>query len=310
MITKKLAIIGFGSQGKAWALNLRDSGWKISILCRTKGSSFKTAVSLGFDCHLLSDTQISNHTQFALLIPDHKHLEFLNNYSLPKNSLAIYAHGQSLAMEQLSNKFDQYKHVLLAPKAIASEVRFQYETNGKLGAVYSVEACEGDNQFERNFIIALAKDLGINVGPYEVKVLEETNADLFSEQAILCSLIPFGAMEAYKKLREKGIPRELAYMECWVETYLIAKSMTSLGPEQFFNKISPAALRGSVKAREIFFDENYKNKIDKLWNEIENGEFYSEAQNTDTEELRQNLINEIKKEEFYLTDNELRSQIF
>ena len=281
---QKVALVGFGSQGKAWACNLRDSGRRVDIFLRNPKTREEELCDRGFR---LAD-ELSSYSVILLLIPDAQHLSFLksNLNKIQAGCSIIYAHGASMMEHDLQDQFPQFNHLLLAPKAIASEVRFQYENKGKLGAVYSLEVI---NQSERALLLenllSLAKDLGITAGPYPCSFAQEATADLFSEQSLLCGLLPHAAKSSFDLLTSRGISKELAYMECWLEVQLIANAMVKMGPSEFFKMISPHALKGSHLAKDRLFDKAYHKTLERLLTEIEDGTFFKTADELDTEEV-------------------------
>ena len=156
-LNSPILIIGFGSQAKSWALNLRDSGFDVHIILRKKSSSTKLVEKLGFKTLFFGESNLKSYSVFLMLTPDHTHELILKTYreDFPVQSNFIYAHGFSVCQGSLEEAFPEFNHLLLAPKAIASEVRFQYETQGKLGAAFSLEKVEGTQQesFARNIIM-------------------------------------------------------------------------------------------------------------------------------------------------------------
>ncbi len=307
-----IVIIGYGSQAKAWAHNFRDSGRNIKIALRDSSESILVAKEKGFETVLLSEIQNESGSTFILLTPDHTHLETLEEIypKLSSGTNIIYAHGYSYTAFSFKEKFPKFNHLLLAPKAIASELRFQYENKGKLGAAYSVEDISKDSKKEStDLILSIAKDIGITAGPYETSFLEETNADLFSEQSLLCSVLPYGALHAYNKLRSKGVKREIAYLECWLEVKLIADAMVKMGPIEFFKLISPNALLGGEKAQKLLFGEEYHQKMDSLLNDIWNQDFFTECKGLDFNTLRSSVLERWAKEELTETHNELAPEL-
>ncbi|WP_127718071.1 NAD(P)-binding domain-containing protein [Halobacteriovorax sp. HLS] len=307
----ELVIIGLGSQAKAWAANLTDSGHKVLIALRENSSSKAFAIKKGYQLLNLESNELSDYKNFILLTPDHTHLETLSNLAprLQDGSNIIYAHGYSYSAFNLKEKFPKLNHLLLAPKAIASEVRFQFENEGKLGAAYSLEGISGDKTASSELIFTIAKSIGITAGPYETTFLEETNADLFSEQTLLCSILPYGALHSYNKLREKGVKREIAYLECWLEVKLIADAMVKMGPIEFFKLISPNALIGGEKAQQILFDKQYHQKLDSLAEDIWNKKFFTECETLDFNSLRSEVLTRWEAEELVVVHNELGPEL-
>ncbi len=273
---QEVTLIGLGNQGLAWAQNLKESS--LIVHCYLRENSPKQEQAKDLNLNLISSVEEAKGP-LLLLIPDHQIFSFIKENSIPKGSPLIYAHGASLIENDLQELFPEYSHCLLAPKAIASELREEYKKGGKLGAVYSVEYPSPNEESEelRTKILKLAQDLGITAGPYEVTFKQETTADLLSEQSLLCGLIPYAAKACYDRLRQAGIPQELAYLEAWHEVKLIGNAMSQKGPAGLFDLISPHALAGAHKASQMLFDKGYQETIEKLLTDIENGQFFKEA---------------------------------
>ena len=288
---KDILIIGFGAQAKAWALNLRDSGREVVIALRKESKSIQIAKSMNFATLLLKSDEISNFENLLLLAPDDQHAPILASITsyLSEDQNLFYAHGFSVTYENLNELYPQQNHILLAPKAIASEVRYAYETKSPLVAVTSEEY---SNDSGKESLKKIIKDLGITVGPVVSSFKEETNADLFSEQSILCSLIPYGAKHSFEKLVEKGISPEIAYIECWHEVKLIADAMLKFGPLEFFKLISPNALMGGIKAKDKIFDANLLKTYESLWQDIESGKFFHATKECDFQKLQSEVLKE------------------
>lgn len=288
----RLTIIGFGNQARAWAQNLRDSGFPLKIALQAGSPSMIKAEALGFETVVIgSDDFYDSNSTYALLIPDHLHLSFIQNHAhkMKENSSVIYAHGFSVTESKLNQFYPHLNHILFAPKSIGSELRRQYEQGGKLGAVYSLEFVIQKKEQIKSEVFKLSEALGINMGPYETSFLRETQADLYSEQGLLCSLIPYAAGEMFKHLVEDGTEPELAYFECWLELKLIIIAMVDIGPEGFFDLISPNALIGSEKGYERLFNDDFKNNLKSLLTEIKSGKFNQELKATDVEAVRRKI---------------------
>lgn len=287
-----LVIIGLGSQATAWAQNLRDSGRQVHIALRKGSKTLERVKKLSLPYLYLETEELKNFRHFLLLIPDAAHKDFLvsNCSYLSPSSSMYYAHGHSFTAGSFERTYSQFSHLLLAPKAIASEVRHLYQMQGKIGAAYSLEAIKEENlKSARSFLLTLAKDLGITT-PFESTFKEETYADLFSEQTILCSLLPYGALHSFNHLVEKGISPEIAYMECWMEVKLIANAMVNLGPMEFFKLISPNALIGGEKAQALIFNKEYQTILEKLSKDIWSEKFFTECEKIDSNKLRTEVL--------------------
>ncbi len=305
---KTITLIGFGNQATAWALNLRDSGWDVQVCLKNNSPSIEKAKKLGFK---IATLQAAAKTigNFVNLTPDHLHHEVLDGIKFQSGSRLIFAHGYSV--ESKSIKHDNYNAeiLLFAPKAIASELRFLYETKGKLAAIYSTEFSM-EKEKAKQWLFELAQALGINAGPYPASFEDETKADLFSEQSILCSVLPRAAEMSFRLLRSKGISEELAYLECWYEMKLIANTLVKMGPNEFFKLISPNALLGGYKAEKLLFDKAYQNKLETLFEDIDRGTFYKQANETDFAVLRDTIAQEWQHSGLQQTHQKLKQQLF
>jgi ketol-acid reductoisomerase len=284
----RLTIIGFGNQAKSWAQNLKDSGFPIRIALKPESSSIEGAIRMGFSVVEIGSKEFFEDTAFALLTPDQTHNQVMtdNAHLFQEGSVILYAHGYSLLKHHFQSRFPHLQHVLFAPKSIGSELRKQYELKGKLGAVYSLEHFQGHTEAIEKWITKLAVAMGINVGPFKTSFQNETRADLYSEQGLLCSIIPYTAGEMFSHLVDSGIEPELAYFECWHELKLIVNAMVEKGPEGFFDLISPNALIGAEKGYHKLFTPEFRKNLKSLLTDIESGRFEDELDNSDVEETR------------------------
>jgi ketol-acid reductoisomerase len=288
-----VGIIGFGSQAKAFSQNLKDSGFNVTIFLRSNSSSLTLACKQGFSVLNFEEEVVpSEINHLIVLTPDDSHGQILKQIA-EKNSerqlCFLFAHGYSFIKENLKEVFPQYQFALLAPKAIASELRERYLTKEKLVGVIDTSHC----QDQKEFIETVAKKMGLTQ-LISSSFKDEAQADLFSEQTLLCSLLPYGALKSYEFLLKKGIDPELAFVECWMEVKLIADAMLDKGPVGYLNLISPNAFIGGEKAQERIFDENYDKKLDSLWKDIENGSFFREIDAMNVSKLKEQVLNKWK----------------
>lgn len=310
---KNFAIIGFGNQAKSWAQNMGDSGQQVTIFVRENGPSFSLSKEMGFETYPLDSEELINYDYIALLTPDHTHLGILDGIykNLKQDAIIVLAHGYSFTYQNLKNAFNKLNFALLAPKAIGSELRNNYVNKDSLGAVMSLDGVK--QYFKEDVkeeIVKLAKKIGITHGPYPVSFEEETVADLISEQSILCSLLPYGAMATFNQLRSMGIPKELAYFESWYEVKLIADTMIKMGPEKFFELISPNALIGSEVARKIFFDQDYFEKLEKLASEVKDQSFSKKVQNIDLNKTKEKIVSFWRNQEISQVHKEIGHDLY
>lgn len=294
----RLTIIGFGNQAKAWAQNLKDSSFPFRVALQPNSPSFAKVKEMGMDAVEIGTKDFFQDRAFVLLTPDHTHHDFMEKFGdqFEDDSLILYNHGFSLSKNKFQEKFPNLNHVLFAVKAIGSEIRKQFLVKGQLGAVYSFEFIPGDKTKVDQWLKDMSQALGINMGIFKTTFEHETQADLFSEQGLLCSLLPYTAGEMFKQLVETGIEPELAYLECWHELKLIANAMVDKGPEGFFDLISPNALIGSEKGYQKLFTPAFKATLKELLVDIQNNKFNSELEQADVEQLRKTIQQRWSKE--------------
>ncbi|MFP5457167.1 MAG: hypothetical protein ACLGG7_00405 [Bacteriovoracia bacterium] len=293
-----IVVVGYGNQARAWCANLTDSGFQVSVLLRPDSSSHDKIIPPLK--RLDWQAPLAGHPM-AFLIPDHEIAGAVASLSafIPPGTTLFYAHGFALIEEELQKKFPQFHHVLLAPKAIGTEVRATYVDRRALGGVYSVELVEAAEQKKIEALtLKVARALGITWGPFAVGVRQEMEADLFSEQSVLCSVIPEACRLSFNMLIEKGIPPELAYFELWHEVGLIVRTMVDKGPEAFFKLISPNALIGSEKGRLILCNDDFQKKLRSLLRDIQDGQFAREAALIDVEAMRRSIIERWQQDPF------------
>lgn len=288
----RLTIIGFGNQAKSWAQNLRDSNFPVRVALQSGSSSFQKAKELGLETVEVGSDEFYQDQAFVLLIPDHLHEEFMDRHAgrFLTGSFILYNHGFSIQKNHFQEKYSNLNHILFAVKAIGSEIRTQYLQKGKLGAVFSIEYVQVEKEVVLSWLQKLANALGINMGPFATTFRNETWADLYSEQGLLCSLIPYSASEMFNTMVRDGIEPELAYLECWHELKLIVNAMVDKGPEAFFDLISPNALVGSEKGYQRLFNSEFKQNLESLYSEIKDGTFDDELPKTSIQDLK-NTIN-------------------
>lgn len=292
MQVTQATIIGYGSQAKAWAANLKDSGLQVNLLLRPESPSISQAKNAGLDVFTFEDELEQLGENFIFLTPDDSHhliaKELSKKLDLNQKNF-IYAHGYSYLRYDFEKTYPEVNHLLLAPKAIASELRERYLSQENLVAVLSDPKGKSSELLE-----VLSNKLGITK-KIQATFKDETWADLFSEQSVLCSLLPYGARKSFDFLIDKGIHPEVAFTECWMEVKLIADAMLKFGPEGFFKLISPNALIGGEKAQKLIFDNEYQKKLDSLWKDISSGQFDSQVDETKANELRQQVLDDWKK---------------
>jgi ketol-acid reductoisomerase len=139
---------------------------------------------------------------------------------------------------------------------------------------------------------------------------QETVADLFSEQSLLCSTLPYSALKSFNKLVQNGIDPEVAYFECWYELKLIVDTLVKIGPYQFFKLISPNALLGSEIGKNLFYDMDYDKKLDDMLKNIQSGNFVDSIKGVNFEDVKSEVLDFWKDQKINTLHNDLKDELF
>jgi ketol-acid reductoisomerase len=306
-----VAIIGFGSQAKAWAQNLNDSGLKVSIFLRPESPGHIEVKKLGLKSENLDSPKLSTFSLIALLTPDHTHHDIVESLALrlgPQNTL-IFAHGYAQHTHSFQQTFPNLCLALLAPKGIASELRQRKLDKLPLGGVWDlINAPQEQKKKRSEEIQSLGQSLGLT-HLYRNSFSEECQADLLSEQSLLCGLIPYAARQSFDLLRSNGVSSELAFMECWMELQLITNALVEKGPVAFFDMISPNALLGADKAQKKLQTQAYPDGLKELWEEIKSGDFTQTCQQSSFDEVRKQVREDWEQTELQQTYEKLKDLV-
>lgn len=256
----RVSIIGYGNQAKVWAKNLKSSGYNVKILLRKDSASFKNAFNDGFEAVELIQG-LKEGTLFCLLIPDEEHEGFFKKYKefLNSDKLFTFAHGYSIYYLKIKT---EVRKVLLAPKAIATVIRERFFNNKPIPTAYYVE-----NAKDKLISKELAKALGF-YPLIDASFKEETVSDLYTEQALLCSSLPYFMLMTFNKLTENNFNKRLAFEECLNELDYIIQTIKEHGFYEFYKKISPIAFKGAMDFLEVLEKNTDLNSL--LNNTFEN----------------------------------------
>jgi len=269
---RPLAILGYGSQGRAQALNLRDSGITPTIGLPAGSPSRKIAKRDGFSAILPLDA-IRKAQIIAVLIPDQLHKKFFD--SVPAELLArksfIFAHGLSVAfgLARIPRSSDV---ILVAPHGPGVRIRELYLSKKPFTAFWGV----ANDATSKASKIARAYADAIGCAPrglFRTTFLDEAVGDIFGEQAVLCGGL-VGLLESgFETLVSRGFSAKDAYLECIYQIDLIVDLIKKHGPAGMFERISKTAAFGSMRSKGRLFDESMRRKMNALLKEIESGSF-------------------------------------
>ena len=272
--SKKIAVIGYGSQGRAHAMNLRDSGCDVIIGIRS-GKSAERAKADNFTVKEVADA-VKEADFVMVLVPDELQAELYRN-SIEKNLkegvFLAFAHGLSIHFSLIQPRED-LNVVMIAPKGPGHTVRREYENGGGVPCLVCVEKDKSGNAKDVALSYACAIGAGKS-GILETTFREECETDLFGEQAVLCGGLVGLIKAGFETLVEAGYSPEMAYFECCHEMKLIVDLINQGGIADMHYSISNTAEFGSITTSERIITENTKKEMKQVLKEIQNGTFVS-----------------------------------
>jgi len=270
---KKVTIVGYGSQGHAHAQNLSDSGVKVTVGLRKEGASWSKAENAGLKVEEVAKA-VKNADVVMILLPDESAPQVYNNEIAPnmkKGAALAFAHGFNVHYNQIVARED-LDVIMIAPKGPGHTVRSEYLRGGGVPSLIAVHQDRSGKARDLALSYAAANG-GTKGGVIETNFREETETDLFGEQAVLCG----GAVElvkmGFETLVEAGYAPEMAYFECLHELKLIVDLMYEGGIANMNYSISNNAEFGEyVTGGEVINDQSRAAMRNAL-NRIQNGDY-------------------------------------
>jgi ketol-acid reductoisomerase len=308
---KTVAILGYGSQGHAHALNLRDSGVSVVVGLREGSASAEKARGESLEVFPIADAA-SRGDAVMVLLPDEKQAEVweaeIRDGVAPGN-LLLFAHGFSIHFGQIEPG-PEVDVGMIAPKGPGHLVRRQFsEGTGVPGLVAVHQDATGD---ARDLVLAYAKGIGCTrAGVIETTFREETETDLFGEQAVLCGGVTELVRAGYETLVDAGYDPRLAYFECLHELKLIVDLMYEKGITGMRYSVSNTAEYGDLTRGKKVIAEPTREAMKKILADIQSGDFAREwiAENRAGQENFQRLREEGKNHQIEREGRELRSMM-
>jgi ketol-acid reductoisomerase len=273
---QRIAVLGYGSQGRAHALNLRDSGHEVVVGLRKDSPSWTAAEEDGFTVASINEA-VADADLVAVLLPD-QHQAKVYAESIEPNlrpgATLMFAHGFSIHYGQVRPPRDN-DVVMIAPKAPGPLVRRTFEANKGTPALIAVHQDASGRATER--ALAYGRGLGCTrAGVIETTFAEETETDLFGEQAVLCGGTSRLIQAGFETLVEAGYQPEIAYFECLHELKLIVDLLYEGGFSHMRHAISDTAEYGDfTRGRKIVTDETTK-AMQTILEDIRSGAFARE----------------------------------
>jgi ketol-acid reductoisomerase len=274
---REITLVGYGNQGKAWAANLRDSGWQVTVSGRAEGRGIRAAAADGFATVAASKLR-SRMGPIALLTPDESIRPFFDEFLKGgEGRQFLFAHGfaATFTRPEFSPSDDS---VLVAPKGIGQKLRENFVNGGGVLGAIGVDQDASGKAWD--LARSVAEGLGLTrVGVVETTSAMEAKCDLLSEQVILCGAAPRLVKETTDFLIRAGIDPRLAAYECLNELKLIVDMMVEHGVDGMMNRVSTAARFGGQQAAEVILPRlELEVRTQGLWDRIEDGSFAKSLQ--------------------------------
>ena len=275
--SRKVAVIGYGSQGHAHANNLRDSGVKDVVVALRPGSgSAQKAEAAGFK--VMTNPEAAKWADIVMVLaPDELQAELYNNELRPNmregTALAV-AHGLSIHFRLIEPRPDM-DVFMIAPKGPGHTVRSEYQRGGGVPCLVAVDQNPSGNALEIALSYASAIGGG-RAGVIETTFREECETDLFGEQSVLCGGLTSLIIAGYETLVEAGYAPEMAYFECCHEVKLIVDLIYEGGIANMRYSVSNTAEYGDYSRGPRVIDEHVRVEMKRILGEIQSGRFARE----------------------------------
>ena len=269
---RQVTILGYGSQGRAHALNLKDSGFNVVMGLRRDGASWAQAEADGLTVMEPADA-VKDAAIVAFLTPDMVQKSLYGSVvdNIPRGAALLFAHGFAVHFGQIEPRGD-LDVVLIAPKGPGGLVRRQYEEGHGVPCLVAVHQDATGNALK----LALSYASGIGgarAGVIETTFAEETETDLFGEQAVLCGGATELIVAGFETLVEAGYQPEVAYYEVMHELKLIVDLLHEGGLRKMHKFISDTAAYGDMVSGPRVVDENSRKQMQAVLNDIQDGTF-------------------------------------
>ena len=273
---KKVAIIGYGSQGHAHANNLKESGVSVIVGLREGSGSAAKASGAGLDVMSIDDA-VKNADLVMVLAPDEHQSALYKNEIAPnikKGATIAFAHGFNIHFEQIEPRED-LDVIMIAPKGPGHLVRSTYTEGGGVPTLIAVYQ-DASGMAQQTALSYASANGGGRAGIIETSFREETETDLFGEQAVLCGGATALVQAGFETLVEAGYAPEMAYFECLHELKLIVDLMYEGGIANMRYSISNTAEYGDLTRGPRVITEETKAEMARILSEIQSGKFARE----------------------------------
>jgi len=272
---KRVAVLGYGNQGRAQALNLKDSGVDVVVGLRGGSGSRSEAESFGLETALLEDA-VASAEVVVMLAPDEIHLALYREIepNLAQGAALGFSHGLSVRFGFVEPRAD-LDVFMVAPKGPGTALRSLYQQGNGMIGLWAIERDATGSA--RGIALAYGRAIGCGrAGLIASSFAEEAEADLFNEQAVVWGGVPELLIAGFETLVSGGISPEVAYLECVGELHLIAELIEARGIAGMREAISNTAELGALLGGKRIVDAETKARMADILNEVRAGRFASE----------------------------------
>src|SRR5919197_1089940 len=276
LLSGKVAVIGYGAQGHAHALNLHDSGVEVEVLLREGSAPREAAEDAGLTVASIADATRGAQVA-AILLPDHVQKGVYEQEiepNLEPDAALLFAHGLNIHFGRIVPAAG-HDVVMVAPKAPGKRVRELYEAGAGTPGLVAVHRDASGRALDVAIAYGTAIGCG-RVGLLETTFAEETESDLFGEQAVLCGGVTSLIKAGFETLVEAGYQPEIAYYECLNELKLIVDLMYRGGLEYMRYSVSDVAEYGDLSRGRRIVDESVRARMREILAEVRSGAFADE----------------------------------
>lgn len=269
---QRIAILGYGSQGRAHALNLKDSGFDVVVGVRKTGESWGKAKKDGLVVAEPVEA-VQGASLVAMLVPDLAQKDLYKEVvgNIEQGATLLFAHGFNIHFKQIKPRKD-LDVVLIAPKGPGGLVRRQYEQGRGVPCLLAI--FQDASRHAKDNALAYAHGIGgTRGGVLKTTFAEETETDLFGEQAVLCGGATELVVKGFETLVEAGYQPEVAYYECLHELKLIVDLLHEGGLSKMHKFISETAKYGDLTRGPRVVNAGTKREMRKILKEIQTGKF-------------------------------------
>jgi len=274
--SKKIAVLGFGSQGHAHSLNLNDGGMNVCVGLRTSSATWQKAEKAGVAVKTVADA-VKWGDIIMILLPDQNQKSVYDSEIVPNlksGDTLAFGHGFNIHYKQIVPPAD-VNVMMIAPKGPGHLVRRTYLEGSGVPCLIAVHQDPSCNT--KDLALAWAKGIGgARAGVIETNFKDETETDLFGEQAVLCGGSAQLIKAGFETLVEAGYPPELAYFECMHEMKLIVDLYYEGGLSRMNYSVSDTAEYGGMSRGPRLITDETKKEMKKILEEVQNGKFAKE----------------------------------